>query len=144
MNINIETTTKLFYSRILSFPAPEPRAAVIELRLCKLLPEFDADKSLAVFDDESDDDFIQRLSGASPSSVLDAFDTLLLKFTPAHSFDSADDSFDVPDLDKLYAPFDVIVGGNLITSTRSLFWCDCCCCWKFRFWIKILGENQVR
>lgn len=117
-----------YYSRILSFPAPEPSAAVIELRLCKLLPVFDVDRS-AGFDDESLDDFIQRFSGASPSSVLDAFDTLLLKFTPAHSFDSADESFDVPDFDKLYAPFDVIVGGNLITSTRSLFWCDCCCCY---------------
>lgn len=117
-----------YYSRILSFPAPEPSAAVIELKLCKLLPVFEADRS-AAFDDESLDDFIQRFNGASPSSALDAFDTLLLKFTPAHSpADSADESFDVPDFDKLYAPFDVIVGGNLITSTRSLFWCDCCCC----------------
>lgn len=116
-----------YYSRILSFPPPEPSAAVIELKFCKLF-ELLLDMS-AGFDDESDDDFMQRFNGASPSSVLDAFDTLLLKFKPAHSFDSADVSFVVEaDFDKLYAPFDVIVGGNLITSTRSLFCCDCNCC----------------
>lgn len=99
------TTTKiviLFYSRIRSLPEPEPSAAVIELRLCRLLPELELLVRSVGFDDESDDDFIQRLSGASPSSLLDAFDALLLKFKPAHSFDSDDPpaSFDVV-FDKL-------------------------------------------
>lgn len=126
-----EKTSTNFYSRIRSLPLPLPSAAVIELRLCRLLMPLPPPFPLVLFDDEksvgfeSDDDFMHRFNGASASSALDAVDTLLLKFKPLQSFDvsrEAADSF-ADDLDKLYAPFDVIVGGNLITSTRSLFCC---------------------
>lgn len=87
---------------------------------------FEDEKSVGL---ESDEDFMHKFNGASASSALDAVDALLLKFKPVQSFDASSEAADsfVDDLDKLYAPFDVIVGGNLITSTRSLF-CSCCCC----------------
>lgn len=81
-------------------PLPDPSAAVIELRLCKLLMPpplplvlFDDEKSVGF---ESDDDFMHKFNGASPSSALDAVDALLLKFKPVQSLDvsrEAADSF---------------------------------------------------
>lgn len=151
------------FDNLRSLPLPDPRAAVIELRLCKLLlpavPPLPppVERSMVVADEaeaaaETEfmppllppppppifdllSDFMHKFSGASPSSVmLDDVDALPLKFNPAaQSFDesileslfnaaaaAAAAATAAPDLDKLYAPFEFMVGGNLITSTRSL------------------------
>jgi hypothetical protein len=130
------------------FPPDWPTAAVIELKLCKLLlVRFDELPPLGVlvalgFASTLSD----KLSGASASESVEAVD-FALKFKPPQSpvksvawlddfpantfsisiefvrsglglFYSPDPLF--PDVDMLYSPFDVMVGGSLITSTRSL------------------------
>lgn len=95
-----EKTSTNFYSRIRSLPLPDPSAAVIELRLCKLLMPLAPPFPLVLFDDEksvgfeSDDDFMHKFNGASASSALDAVDALLLKFKPLDVPRDAADDFD--------------------------------------------------
>lgn len=113
---------------------PAAVAAAVPVPLDKSMPMLDVLFPLPLLPDDDlappPSDFIHKFKGASPSSVSGAIALMLLlllplKFKPvvAHSLDEsklisfvADDE----DLDKLYAPFELIVGGNLITSTRSL------------------------